>query len=268
MDNSNQLYTILDVVGVNLYSYLLPSELHALTLTSSPLSHEVPKQLVRTCTEVFSKSVGYSVEDKDGNHFSAGFAHGNASANEGDVVTGHLQHIHRDGLRIRGTRSAKESLQQATSLLREDKTSFLPFTHPEGDGNVVISPKYDFIHETHRISKEDALSSMWVCKCKVKKTRDFVRRAWVYRHLGINKNLANTFTRLDLIRAWVYCLLRLKQNRILTRSSFSVTWHALDREGMGKDTFQLDSFRERTDTLIIQSELGDMITLEQYQLRV
>ena len=266
MDNSNQLYTVLDVVGVNLYSYLLPSELHALTLTSSPLSHEVPKQLVRTCAEVFSKSVGYSVEDKNGNHFSAGFAQGNATVNEGDAVTGHLEHIHRDGLRIRGTRSERESIKRAISLCEDN--SFIPFTHPEGDGNVVISPKYDFIHQTHHISREDALSSMWVYKCKVKKTRDFVRRAWVYRHLGINKNQANTFTRLELIRAWVYCLLRLKQNRILTRSTFSVTWHALDPEGMGKDTFQLDSYRERTDSLLIQSELGDIITLEQYQLRV
>jgi hypothetical protein len=237
-------------------------------MTSRHLSKEVPKHLVRTCIEVFSKSAGYSVEDADGNHFSVGFARGDALPTDGEVVHYHLQHIHRDGLLIRGTETKEESLEQATSLLCEDSTCFLPFIHPDGDENVAISPRYNLYRERGLVSKNDALSSMWIYRCKVKKSRDFVRRAWVYRHLGIKKNQANTFTRLELIRAWVYCLLRLKQNRITTRSCFDVTWESLNLGVSDEDKIQLFGYRERTDSFLIRSELGDIITLEQYQLRV
>ena len=268
MDASSGLYTVLDAVCINIYSCLLPSELHALALTSHHLSKEVPRHLTRTCIEVFRKSVGYSVEDKNGNHFSVEFAPGNAIQSKGDVVASHLKHIHRDGLRICNTESKEESMEKATSLLRENNNCFLPFTHPECNENVMVSPEYIFNEDYGKVSPQKALSQMWICKCKVKRSRDFVRRAWVYRHLGINKNQENTFTRLDLIRAWVYCLLGLKQNRIVAKSSFDVTWKALNLNNSEHDAVELYSYRERTDSFLIQSELGDTITLEQYQLRV
>jgi hypothetical protein len=266
--STNELYTVLDVMGVNIYSCLLPSELHALTLTSKHLSSDVPQHLVRTCIEVFSQSVGYSIEDKSGNHFSVGFAKGGAFPSKGELVKSHLRHIHRDGLRICDTESEEESMEQATALLRQDKACFLPFTHPDGDENVMISPRYNFCGRRGLISSEEALSSMWIYKCKVMKSRDFVRRAWVYRHLGINKNQANTFTRLDLIRAWVYCLMRLKQARVICESSFDVNWQALNLDVPDKDAIQLSGYRERTDSYFIRSELGDVITVEQYQMRI
>jgi hypothetical protein len=265
---TSELYTVLDVVGVNIYSCLLPSELHALTLTSQHLSNEVPPHLVRTCIEVFSQSVGYSIEDKSGNHFSVGFEKGGVFPSEGELVRNHLRHIHRDGLRIYDTESEEESMQQAAALLRQDNSCFLPFMHPEGDENVMISPKYNFYGRRGLISGEEELSSMWIYKCKVKKSRDFVRRAWVYRHLGINKNHANTFTRLDLIRAWVYCLMSMKQARVISKSCFDVNWQALNLDVPDKDAIQLSGYKERTDSYIIQSLLGDVITVEQYQMRV
>lgn len=268
MDNSSGIYTVLDAVCINVYSYMLPSELNALALTSRYLSIEVPRHLTRTCIEVFRNSVGYSVEDKNGNHFSVEFAPGDAIPTKEDVVASHLKHIHRDGLRICNTESKEESLEKATSLLGEGDKCFLPFTHPDCKENVVLSPEYVFHYEYDFISSQVALSQMWICKCKVKKSRDFVRRAWVYRHLGINKNRDNTFTRLDLIRAWVHCLLGVKQNRILAKSSFDVTWKALNLNNLVDDAVELYSYRERTDSFLIQSELGDTITLEQYQLRV
>ena len=268
MEESSELYTVLNVVGINVFSFLLPSELHALTLTSSHLSNEVPKQMVRTCIEVFSQSVGYSVEDKNGNHFSVGFARGDAIADKEGLIKDHLQHIHRDGLRICDTEGASESMEEATAMLNEGR-NFLPFTHPNGVENVLISPLYRYHREVGSSTPSaEALSSIWITRCRVKKSRDFVRRAFVYRHLGIKKNQANTFTRLDLIRAWVYCLFRLKQARVMAKSSFDVKWQALDLEAADKDAIQLSGYRERTDSYLIRSELGDLITLEQYQLKV
>lgn len=265
--NCSELQKVLDVVGVNIYSSLLPSELHALTLSSRHLSEEVPKHLVRTCIEVFSKSVGYYVEDKNGNHFTVGFTKGDAIPSKGEVVYNHLQHVHRDGLRIQNTKTEEDSMKQATSLIENgDKLCFLPFVYCESEHNVLVSPQYTFEEERHELTpSEHVLSSMWICNCKVKKSRDFVRRAWVYRHLGIKKNQVNTFSRLDLIRAWVYCLLHQKQNRVVSRSCFDVSWQVLNLN-ISEHTITL--YKERTDSYLVCSELGDTITLEQYQLRV
>ena len=174
---------ILDIVGIEIYTYLVPTELFFVSLCNKDKLSDVKKQLFKVCTRHLPLKLGNETD------IFISFSKGRSFASKERLIDHVLSKIETAGMRVPGTKTVEESLTNARGKLLGSncvelqvsvfkKCLATSFYHREG---------ISFGYAAERIKR-----MLYEDPCKNGAEKD------VQLH--------------NFIRDWMFCILSMKQN--------------------------------------------------------
>mmetsp|Transcript_12179 Transcript_12179/g.24992 ORF Transcript_12179/g.24992 Transcript_12179/m.24992 type:complete len:243 (+) Transcript_12179:67-795(+) len=144
------LQSVIDIIGIEIFSNLEPKDVCNLSQTSQYLSHEINTNLVKICSRYLPLHLG------TGTNYLAQFSKECSYPSKQELLNDLLQKIEKSGLILSGTDNMADSLTKTRKLLSSEQSN-ATFKHPDSLINDRIPPVTVECHYESNIDNNTAL---------------------------------------------------------------------------------------------------------------